>query len=277
MNSEIGVGTRFTVRLPLTDCQAEVSSPAETRDEPLPINRPQLPKGNTSLGHSQSLQKKALPLLLLVEDNAELREFLRESFIEGFRVLEASNGADGLDLGREHIPDLVITDRMMPKMDGIELCRQLKTDERTSHIPVIMLTAKASEESKLVGLETGADNYLTKPFSLRELKSRVNNLLEQRKQLRQRFSREVKLQPRDIAITSADEVFLNKALAIIESHLSEEDFSVEMLADEIAMSRVQLHRKLKALTDQSAMSSSAPSASSGRLACWSRATATSRR
>ncbi|QHT71800.1 tetratricopeptide repeat protein [Rhodocytophaga rosea] len=252
VKSEIGVGTQFTVRLPLTDCHAEVSSPAERGDEPLHINHPKPMRDGKLPATYQSIQKKSLPLLLLVEDNMEVREFLRESFQEGFRVLEASNGVEGLDLGREHIPDLIITDRMMPHMDGIELCLQLKTDERTSHIPVIMLTAKASEESKLAGLETGADDYLAKPFSLRELKVRVNNLLKQRKQLRQRFSRQMQLQPRDIAITSADETFLIKALSIIEKHLSDDAFTVEILAEKIALSRVQLHRKLKALTDQSA-------------------------
>jgi DNA-binding response OmpR family regulator len=187
----------------------------------------------------------------VVEDNPEVREFIGDNFRNEFRVEQASNGQQGLQMARTLIPDLIITDRMMPLMDGMALCRLLKTDERTSHIPLVMLTAKASENSKIEGLETGADDYILKPFSVQELTIRVKNLIGQRKQLRERFSREVKLQPKDIAITSADEVFLQKAIRLIEQHMTDTDFSVETFVHEIGMSRMQLHRKLKALTDQS--------------------------
>jgi AraC-like DNA-binding protein len=141
---------------------------------------------------------------------------------------------------------------MMPKRDGNELCRMLKTDERTSHVPVIMLTAKADRDSKVQGLEIGADDYLIKPFDSRELLARVNNLIKQRQQLRERFSREVVLKPQDIAITPMDEVFLNKVKAVVEKHLGDEDFDVETLSREVGMSRMNVHRKLKALTNQAA-------------------------
>jgi len=126
----------------------------------------------------------------------------------------------------------------------------MKTDERTSHIPVIMLTAKTSVEDRIEGLETGADDYLTKPFNIKELRVRVKNLIKQRQKLRERFRKELMLEPKDIAVTSADERFLKQTLDIIEKNMSDEDFNVEQLGSELAMSRMQLFRKIKALTDQ---------------------------
>jgi DNA-binding response OmpR family regulator len=140
---------------------------------------------------------------------------------------------------------------MMPKMDGYELCRKLKTDERTSHIPVILLTARAGGESKVEGLETGADDYIIKPFDARELQVRVKNLIEQRRKLRERFRKEITLQPKDIAITSMDEQFLKKSMDVVEQNLSDPEFSTEMFAKKVAMSRAQMNRKLRALTGQS--------------------------
>jgi DNA-binding response OmpR family regulator len=151
----------------------------------------------------------------------------------------------------EMIPDLVITDLMMPGLDGIELCNHLKNDERTSHIPVIMLTAKATFEDKLNGLLTGADDYVPKPFQMAELKARVANLIEQRRKLRERFSREVTLQPGDISITPLDEKFLNRAMEIVEKHMDDENFDLTMLREEMNMTRCTLFRKLHALTNQS--------------------------
>ncbi len=192
------------------------------------------------------------PQILIVEDNPDVRMHILENLEEEFLIKEAANGEEGLEKAIESIPDLVITDLMMPIMDGIEMCKKLKTDERTSHIPVIMLTAKANVESKIEGLETGADDYITKPFNIKELIARVKNLIEQRKKLRERFSRDVKLEPKDIAITSADEKFLNRAIGIIDEHMGDFEFDARTFQEEIGMSRSQLFRKLRALTDQSA-------------------------
>src|SRR5690606_9516997 len=135
----------------------------------------------------------------------------------------------------ETVPDVIISDVMMPEMDGIRLCEILKTDDRTSHIPVILLTAKAAEKEKLEGLETGADDYLTKPFSGPELRVRVHNLYEGRKRLRERFSREVTLQPKNMAITSADEKFLERILAIIEANYMEPTFNADYIEKEAGL------------------------------------------
>lgn len=138
----------------------------------------------------------------------------------------------------------------MPGTNGIELSNKLKTDQRTSHIPIILLTAKGSLESKIEGLQTGADDYLQKPFNEEELHIRIENLIEQRKKLREVFSQEFKLGPKEIKLNSVDETFIHKITATIEQYMTDEHFGVEDLSREMGMSRSQLHRKLKALTDQ---------------------------
>ena len=140
---------------------------------------------------------------------------------------------------------------MMPKKDGYEVCRTLKLDEKTSHIPIILLTAKAASENKIEGLEIGADDYLIKPFEPKELLARVKNLIDLRRKLRERFSESVPLKPGEIAVTSIDDVFLRKVAAVVEQRMGDENFSVEELGQEVGMSRSQLHRKLTALTNQS--------------------------
>lgn len=190
-----------------------------------------------------------MPIVLVVDDHPDIRSHIHQ-YLKEFRVLEASDGVEGLEISIENIPDLIITDLMMPNMDGVEFCKKLKTDERTSHIPVIMLTAKASVENRIEGLETGADDYITKPFNMKELFTRINNLIDQRRILRERFSREVTLQPKEIAITSADERFLNRIIEIIENKMGDDDFDVAALQKEIGLSHMQMFRKLKALTDQ---------------------------
>ncbi len=139
---------------------------------------------------------------------------------------------------------------MMPEMDGFELCQKLKSNENTSHIPVILLTAKADINSKIEGLEFGADDYISKPFDDKELRVRVKNLIEQRKKLREKFTQTIEIHPGEIAATSMDEQFLKRLLDIFENHISEADYSTESFASEIGMSRSNLHRKLQALTNQ---------------------------
>jgi DNA-binding response OmpR family regulator len=192
-----------------------------------------------------------MPLVLIVEDNQDLRTYLHESLAASYHILEANNGLEGYKQAIERIPDLVLSDVMMPKMDGTELCQKLKTDERTSHIPIILLTAKGDRESKLEGLEIGADEYLTKPFEFTELLVRIKNLIEGRKKLRECYSREITWQPSAISITSADERFLQKLMQVLDESIADSTFGVEQLGQELAMSRMQLFRKLKALTNQS--------------------------
>ncbi|MCF6296755.1 MAG: response regulator [Flavobacteriaceae bacterium] len=181
-----------------------------------------------------------------------MRTYIRDCFTGHYHILEAEDGKTGLSIATNKIPDVVITDLMMPGMDGIELCQKLKADERSSHIPVILLTALSSVEDRIRGLETGADDYIAKPFNRRELLTRVQNLSMQRKLLRERFGREIKIQAKDITVTPADEVFLNKLITLIEQNIANPDLNVDSLLEVIHLSRSQLHRKLKALTGFSA-------------------------
>src|SRR6218665_1167243 len=203
----------------------------------------------TAEGDPPMTEEIRRPVILVIEDNHELRSFLKETLSRSYIVLETDNGAEGLQVATEQIPDIVISDVMMPQMDGYALCRKLKTDDRTSHIPVILLTAKASAEHQVEGLEMGADIYLTKPFSLQVLELHVHNLVGSRIAMRLKYSRQVTLEPKQVEISNADEGFLQKVMNIIEEHMDDADFGVALLARKVAMSQPVLYKKLKALTD----------------------------
>jgi DNA-binding response OmpR family regulator len=189
--------------------------------------------------------------LLIIEDNADVRSYLQSILDTNYILLQAVNGEEGIRQAKSFIPDLIISDVMMPKMDGYEACRRLKKDEKTSHIPVILLTAKSSVDSRIEGLETEADLFLNKPFIPRELLLCVHNLIESRKKLRERYNRQMVLKPSDIAVNSMDELFLQRLMKVVEANFEDENFTVEQLSAEMAMSRSQLHRKLHALTNES--------------------------
>ena len=191
-------------------------------------------------------------IILVVEDNPDLREMVKEHLQDKYFVIEAENGVKGFQAAEEKIPDLIISDIMMPEMDGYELCKKIKTNEKTNHIPVILLTAKAATEDKLEGLETGADDYLIKPFNEDELKIRVRNLITIRKQMREKFQSQMLYTPTGTVVPSTQKVFMDKFVSLVEKNIDNEEFSVEMLSEEIGMSRTQLHRKIKAVTNQSA-------------------------
>lgn len=189
--------------------------------------------------------------ILVVEDNAELRNYLFSILNPKYEVILARNGKEALSTAQEVIPDMVISDIMMPEMDGTTLCRLLKTKEHTSHIPVILLTALSETEDKISGLKIGADDYLTKPFNLDELTTRVNNLLERTERQKKHFLRQLlTMKPNEIKAENPDEVFLSRVKMIIEENMEDETFSVVELANAIGYSRSQLHRKLTALIDQ---------------------------
>ena len=192
-------------------------------------------------------------IILIVEDNIDVREYIKDSLSSDYLFEEAINGEQGLIKAEQIIPDLIISDIMMPKMDGNELSGKIKNNEKTSHIPVILLTAKSELESKLEGLETGADDYLTKPFDTKELQIRIKNLIGIRKKLQDKYSRGdyVPVKRGKKKLSNLEELFMNKVTEVINKHLSEEDFSIEQFGKEVGMDRVQLHRKLKALSGKS--------------------------
>jgi DNA-binding response OmpR family regulator len=191
-----------------------------------------------------------LPMVLVVDDNQDIRSHIRQSLGSDFTIKEAENGKEGLDKATLLVPDLVITDLMMPELDGLELCKRLKTDERTSHIPVIMLTAKAEVEDKIEGLETGSDDYITKPFNNKELIARIRNLIGQRKKLIEKYNNQISLEPEKAEIRSVDEKFMDRVRKVIEKNISDCNFDVNSFYPEMGMSRMQLFRKLKALVNQ---------------------------
>ncbi len=188
------------------------------------------------------------PLLLVVEDQADLRTFIGGLFAGTYRVLLAADGAEGLDLAVAQVPDLIISDVLMPRLNGIELCRRLKTDPRTSHIPLLLLTARTDPAHEAEGLETGADDYIGKPFGVQALVLKVRNLLALRENIRRRAGGKKFLSPREVATNPVDEAFLERVLEIVQQHLPDPDFKVEDFTRAIGMSRIQLYRKLKALT-----------------------------
>lgn len=254
VQSNAGKGATFTVKLPLERLSDSNQAFSGLNGETTSVD-PLVKSTETGTEEKSASPENTIApaeaLVLLVEDNADLRAYLKESLENEYQIAVAENGQIGLEKALELIPDLILSDMMMPVMDGFTLCTKIREDERTSHIPFLLLTARATIESKLEGLELGADEYMTKPFNIKEIKVRMKNLLEQRKNLRKSFSRELTIQPKNISVTSIDERFLNHALEIMETHLSDPQFSVERFAEEIGMSRKNLLRKIKALTDQS--------------------------
>ncbi len=189
-------------------------------------------------------------IILIAEDNADVRAYIREQLEAQYKIYEAMNGEEALLIAQKEIPDLIITDVMMPKKDGYQLSKEIRHDEKTSHIPIIMLTAKAGLDDRIEGLETGIDDYLTKPFSAKELRVRVKNLIYQRSLLRKKFSTSTLIKPSEVSANSVDRIFLEKVTKLIETNFEEEQFGVETLAEKMNMSVSQLTRKLNALIDQ---------------------------
>lgn len=258
VESEVGVGTTFRVKLVTgsTHFTEEEKKPLEKpTGSPVHFIIPDLPEELTEPsgnGHETTSEAEPLkPHLLIVEDNPDVRAYLLENLEEEYHIQQASDGVDGLEKALAEPPDLIIADIAMPRMDGIELCGKIKTNIHTSHVPVILLTARTSLVFKVDGFETGADDYVTKPFHMRLLKARIKNLIESRRLLREKFARNFDLSPSDIVIHSLDEQLLSQIKLVVEKHIDDSEFSVDQLAHAVFMSRVQLYRKLKALTGQS--------------------------
>jgi signal transduction histidine kinase/ligand-binding sensor domain-containing protein/DNA-binding response OmpR family regulator len=256
VESEPGKGTRFIILLPMGKGHLETYQLA---DEKITSNKKTAFLVDQDISNhyisgvpedGEIEKTKKLPVLLVIEDNADLRLFIKHEFINSFKITEATNGTEGYEMAVSSIPDLIISDIIMPGIDGIEMCKKLKTDERTCHIPIILLTARLSEEQVIKGLETGADDYVTKPFSISVLRARVHNLIESRLLLRKQFS---KLPDISQAITTSmlDQKFLERASKTIDLHIGDANFDAYQFATEIGMSRSQLYRKIQALTGYS--------------------------
>lgn len=241
VESEEGKGSTFMMYLPLHAVQDNNDLPEPKK---IYVKEEQTDESEMSVVENQ----KDKPVLLLVEDNDEFREYLREVLQKDYQIYEASNGKTGLGITLEIIPDLIVSDVMMPEMDGMQLCRMVKTDSRISHIPVILLTARAEDEQQLQGYQTGADAYITKPFRLDILLAQIRNLIKLRELFQKQFQSHIRIEPSEIEVRSLDEQFINKAVKVVEEHIANPDFTVEELSSEMAMSRMYLYKKLLSLT-----------------------------
>ena len=247
--SESGKGSSFLITLPLGKEHFQEHQLAKLT--PIPKDK-SISKMETLIKEVPSENVEVdEEVILLVEDNTEMRTYVKGLMHDNYKILEAANGIEGFKVAKEQVPDLIISDVMMPKMDGTELCQRLKKNEITSHIPIILLTAKASEEDRIKGLRIEADAYLAKPFNKAELRTRVKNLILTRKKLQKRFSKSTHISPKEIAVTSMERQFLEKLVEEIENHIGDENFSVEQMAQVMNLSRSQLHRKMISITDQS--------------------------
>jgi len=253
--SKIGFGTEFIIKLFLGKEHLSSDSIIKTvvndeSEENTVIENSELIPDRTN--QSESVLSDKI-MLLIVEDNFEVREFIKDSLGGAYQYYEAENGMEGLEKAFKIIPDLIISDIMMPEMDGNEMTRKLKEDNRTCHIPIIILTAKSEIEYKIEGLETGADDYLTKPFEAKELNARIKNLITLRKKLHQLFSSDKILNFWKIQhkLTTIDAQFMERVNKVIDDHISEEEFTIEEFGKEVGMSRSQMFRKIKTLTGKS--------------------------
>ena len=243
VGSEVGQTTNFTVHLPVRR-EAERVAIGHLDAAQHHVDYQLLE------GAGKPMEQEGAPLLLIVEDHRDMRQHIRASLEGKYRVLEAENGKIGLEKALQAVPDLIITDVMMPEMDGFELCKALKENRSTSHIPLVMLTARAQAESRLEGLQTGADAYLSKPFQTAELRAILTNLIRTQQALRKQLRDELFTKPAPEKQLSMEEQFLKSCRDLMQTQLSNEFFGVEQMAADLGMSRKTLHRKLKALTGQ---------------------------
>lgn len=243
LESEPNVGSCFTVRIPVKPISS-TSLQLSSQGKEVQIR--------TEAGKENSTQDfEGRPVVLLVEDHEDFRFYLKDNLGVYFHIREAKNGKEGLELAQSLLPDIIVSDVMMPELSGMELCKQLKNDARTAHIPFVFLTAHAAEEQKLKGLNFGASDYITKPFNFEILLSKIRNLIAQREVMKKTFEKKISVQTSVLDIISLDDKLIQNAIKVVEENLADPDFSVEMLSKKLGMSRVHLYKKMVALTEKS--------------------------
>mgnify|MGYP000002872361 CR=1 FL=1 len=256
VTSESGQGANFIVKIPadkeaymnISEISCKESADADFKVRSSENESFAIDIDDETTDEKISQERSKSPVLLIVDDNKDIRVFIKQVLNEEYTIYEAENGQEGLEIAKKIIPNIIVTDLMMPIMDGLQLCEKLKTTKTTSHIPVLILTAKLSQESELKGLQHGADDYIRKPFDIEVLNLKLKNILQKREQMRVRFNREITLQPKEVTVTSSDERFLQQAIEIVEKHMMNTDFSVEMLVKEMGHSRSNLYLKFKEIT-----------------------------
>lgn len=242
VESEAGIGSTFVVKLPLINNVVEKQA-----DSVLPVSK-KLPEPKQEVIVPAKGNEKE-NIILIVEDNKDVRYLLKSHFEKNYTIYEAENGEEGCELALSIIPNIIISDVMMPILDGVQLCDKLKNDERTSHIPILHLTALTAREHVMRSLSKGADDFITKPFDIVILQQKIDNLLSMREALRARYSKEMILKPTSVRVTSPDEKFLQKAIKVVEENIEDSELDIDKFVKIIGMSRTQLYRKVFALTN----------------------------
>jgi signal transduction histidine kinase/ligand-binding sensor domain-containing protein/DNA-binding response OmpR family regulator len=246
--SEKGIGTTFSIFIP--DIQLQTTQPFTDTDA-----ENQADVYNESIDNEGSQDElhdsKALQKILVIEDNVDMRKFICHELKKEYKIIEAEDGQEGLLMAEKFSPDIIISDVMMPNMDGMEFCKRIKSDIKTSHIPVILLTAKTEEDSKYEGIKMGADDYISKPFEMEYVALRIQNILKSREQLRKLFQLNSSLNPSAITVSSLDEKFLIRLMKEMENGLSDPEFTVISLEEKMGMSHSNFYRKIKNITGQS--------------------------
>jgi DNA-binding response OmpR family regulator len=244
VKSEPERGTCFTVLLP---AKKIYDAPSRTAINPV------TPEDEEPIISAESQKSSKKKTILVVEDNEDIRFYLKDNLKGLYKVEEATNGKEGWEKIKTLNPDLVVSDIMMPLMNGVELAKKIKTETLTAHIPVILLTAMGSEEKQLEGLKAGVNDYITKPFTFEILASRIRNLLAQQELLQKRFQKQIEVNPGEVTITPVDEKFLKQALEVVEKNIDNPDFSVEDFSRDMFMNRVTLYRKILSITGKTAI------------------------
>lgn len=245
VTSRVNEGTTFEVKLPT---EVEPALPLVLPEKVKLIDQNYDDATNEQLYVTAQGSVDTLPILLIVDDNEDIRNYISKRFGNLYHIEIAENGKVGIEKAIEIVPDIIISDIMMPELDGFELCKQLKSDERTSHIPIILVTARSGDEAQLKGLTIGADDYITKPFKLDILQLKIKNILFTRRKLKEQFAKNPHYVPDTSQVSTADEAFLKKAVAVIEENLDNSEFDVESFSEYFNMSRRNVLRKLKGIT-----------------------------
>ncbi|WP_324673852.1 response regulator [Hymenobacter sp. GOD-10R] len=251
--STVGVGTTFELRLPFGQQHLR---PEDMQEECVGAAPPDEAQLLTPLLEAEAALPDEAPSpagpphLLVVEDNDEVRQYLQQLFESEYAVTTAADGLEGLEKALAHLPDLIISDVMMPRSDGLELCQRLKQHPKTAHIPVLLLTARTAETHELEGLGMGADDYMSKPFNPTLLQAKVSTLLRNRRKLHEFYQRQILLEPTEIVVADADREFLENAMTIVEKHLDDSEFNVQVLVREVGMSQSVFYRRIKSITGQ---------------------------
>jgi DNA-binding response OmpR family regulator len=259
VESEVGRGRAFTIRLPLAPARevpvrevpaAELAPAARGIETPAPEQAQPVPVvGTTSAAEEKTLTPEK-PIVMLIEDNEDFRFYLKDNLRQNYRIIEAENGKEGWQRALAGHPQLIVSDISMPYMDGISLSKKLKADKRTSHIPIILLTALTGEEQQVQGLSTGANDYITKPFNFEVLHAKIRNLLELKRNLQTTYTRQIKVLPQEVKVETEDERLLQSVVRCLEENITSAELSVEFLSRKVGMSRSSLYSKVLEITGE---------------------------